>query len=238
MNTRDFLEKIKKARKAIFTANDLVKITNKRKEYLKVYLFRLKKKELIQEVERGKYIISQHPFITASNLIFPSYISFLSAYSYYQITTQIPRIIQVVTLCSKKSLELENYTIKFIKLPARKLFGYHKESFMEKEIFIAEKEKAIIDSLYLPKYCPLDETKAALEVKLDINKLISYALKMNSKVLLKRLGYLLELKNIDIHKRVQKYLNKRYDPLNPFQKKLKKKPGKSEKWRLIINEVF
>lgn len=105
---------------------------------------------------------------------------------------------------------------------------------MEKEVFIADKEKAIVDALYLPKYCPLDETYAALE-EVDITKVVSYALRMRSKVLLKRLGYLLELRGVDIYTQVKKQLNQRYDLLNPFHKRRKQK---SKKWKLIINEVF
>src|SRR3989338_9495950 len=234
MNSRDFLKQIGQLQKPVLTTNDLAKITGYNKNYLKVYLFRLRQKSLITEVERGKYVISQHAFITASNIIFPSYISFLSAYSYYQLTTQMPTTIYVVASTSKNSIILGNYKILFVKFPHLKLFGYHKEKFMGKEVFIAEKEKAIVDSLNLPEYCPVDETYAALEADLDLNKLISYALKMKSIVLLKRLGYLLELRGIDIHNQVRKKLNIRYDLLNPaFGRKGYKK---SIKWKLIINE--
>jgi len=234
MNSRDFLKQISQLRKPVLTTNDLAKITGYGKNYLKVYLFRLKQKNLIIEVERGKYVIPQHAFITASNLVFPSYVSFFSAFSYYQLTTQMPTVIYVVASISKKSIRLDNYNLLFVKFPVSKIFGYHKEKFMGKEVFIAEKEKAIVDSLYLPEYCPVDETYAALEADLDLNKLISYALKMNSIVLLKRLGYLLDLRGIDIHNQVRKKLNIRYDLLNPaFGRKGYKK---SIKWKLIINE--
>ncbi|MEK6937878.1 MAG: hypothetical protein AABX04_02445 [Nanoarchaeota archaeon] len=233
MKSRDFLQQISLLKKPVLTTNDLVKITGYSKSYLKVYLFRLKQKGLILEVERGKYIIPQPAFITASNMVFPSYVSFLSAYSYYQLTTQMPIIIYVVAFNSKKSIKLGEYKIVFVKFPTSKIFGYHKEKFMGKEIFIAEKEKAIIDSLYLPEYCPLDETYIALEADLNLNKLISYALKMNSIVLLKRLGYLLDSRGIDIHNMVRKKLNTRYDLLNPVLGR--KGYKKSLKWRLIIN---
>lgn len=235
MKSEDCIAKLRELHKAVFTLNDIAVITQKEKNYLRVYLFRLKKKGKIREVERGKYVLQQHPFITASNMVFPAYISFLSAYSYYQITTQIPNSIYVVAHSSKKTIFLENYRIQFIKFPAYRLFGYHREKFMEKEVFIADKEKAIVDSLYLPKHCPLDETYNALKEELDLAKLISYALRMHSKVLLKRLGYLLDLRGIDIYTQVKKHLNQRYDLLNPFQKRQKQK---SKKWRLIINEVF
>ena len=234
MNAREFVGQISRLRKPVLTTNDLVKITGYKKNYLKVYLFRLKQKNLIIEVERGKYAVSQPAFITASNLIFPSYISFLSAFSYYQLTTQMPTTVYVVTSISKKSIRFENYKIIFVKFPPSKIFGYHKEKLMGKEVFIAKIEKAIVDSLYLPEYCPLDETYAALEADLNLHKLISYALKMDSIILLKRLGYLLDLKGIDIHTMVRERLNTRYDVLNPAQER--KGYKKSIKWKLIINE--
>lgn len=236
MNSREFLEKVSLLKKSVLTTNDLVKLTGYSKNYLKVYFFRLKQKGLILEVEKGKYALPQQAFITASNLVFPSYISFLSALSYYQLTTQMPVTIYVVAPISKKSIIFGKYKIAFVKFPPIKIFGYHREKFMGKEVFVAEKEKAIIDSLYLPKYCPVSEAYTALEADLDINKLVSYALKMDSIVLLKRLGYLLELRGVDIHNMVRKRLNTRYDLLNPAWGREKHK--KSRKWGLIINEDF
>ncbi|MBI4980535.1 hypothetical protein HZC30_03195 [Candidatus Woesearchaeota archaeon] len=235
MKTTPLIALIKTSKKPVFSFNDLIKITNQKRTYLKLHLFRLKKRGLIHEVERGKYILPQHPYLTASALVFPAYISFLSAYSYYQITTQIPRTIFVVSLRSKKSLELDNYQVDFIKFPSVKLFGYKKEIFEDKYIFIAEKEKALIDSLFLPQYCPLSETHLALEEGFDTEKLCQYALKMDSIVLLKRLGYLLERQGKDVYPLLKNKLNKRYDLLNPQRKKTNKK---DKKWRLIINEVF
>lgn len=232
MKSTELLEKMNELQKPIFTTNDLQKLTGFNKNYLKVYLSRLKQRHLIQEVEKGKYAILNHPFIIASNIIFPSYISFLSAYFYYDVTTQIPKIIQVISPRSKKELKLEECKVQFIKTSSQRIFGYRKEKFMEKYIFVAEKEKAIIDSLYLPRYCPLDETYMALKSNLDIPKLIEYALRMKSIVLLKRLGYLLELHQIDIYDRVKSKLNKRYDYLDPD---LEKKGKKSERWGLVIN---
>lgn len=235
MRSGEFLERIKELQKPVFTSNELQKLTGFDKTYLKVYLFRLKQRQLIREVEKGKYALSLHPFIIASNVIFPSYISFLSAYFYYDLTTQIPKTVQVISPRSKKELQLEEYKVQFIKISPFRIFGYTREKFMEKHIFVAEKEKAVIDSLYLPKYCPLDETYIALKSGVKIDTLIAYALRMDSTVLLKRLGYLLELHGIDIYARIKSKLNRRYDYLDPDQVK---KGKKSERWRLVINTKF
>lgn len=235
MNAREFLEEIHKLKKSVLAFRDIARITGKSGGYLRLFLYRLKQKRLIMEIEKGKYALpGTHPLLVASNAAFPSYISFLSAYSYYSLTTQMPGKALVVSTKSKKSISLGNYRIEFVKFPAKRAFGYKKEDFMGGYIFIAEKEKAVIDSLYLPEYCPIGETMQALGQGMDTAKLVDYALRMDSIVLIKRLGFLLEKNNIDIYEKVRRRINSRYDLLNP----MKRKAGeKNKKWKIVVNEV-
>lgn len=237
MKSEKLIKTLYVLKKPVFAINDIAKIMNKDKAYVKVYLLRLKKRGLIQTSERGKYFLAQNYLLAASHLIYPSYISFLSAYSYYQITKQMPQRIQIVSQCQKKELKLGEYTVQFIKFPQKKFFGYKKETYNDGTLFVAQKEKAIVDSLYLPEYCPLDETYYALDSGTDVEKLLDYALQMDSIVLLKRLGYLLELKGKDIYPKLKNKMNARYDLLNPMLK-ITKKNKTSKKWKLIINEQF
>ena len=116
------------------------------------------------------------------------------------------------------------------------MFGYSKQKFREKYLFLATKEKAIVDSLYLPEQCPMSETFEALRGKeIELPKLIEFALQMDSIVTLKRLGYLLEKRGIDIYPEVKGRLNARYDLLSPLLKRSKDNSGK---WKLNINEDF
>ena len=235
MNERQFINTIKEQNLGILTIPDTARIINKSRKYTVLYLERLEKRKIIKRIEKGKYALQDTPFLViASNLVIPSYISFLSGLSYYHLTTQIPRIIQIATTKSKKRISYENEEIQFINL--RQVFGYDRIRTQYGHIFAGEKEKIIIDSLLLPKYCPINETIYAIkESKLNIRKLIDYSLKMNSIVLIKRLGYALELNNIDIYPKVEKYLNKRYDLLNPY---LPSAGKNNTKWNLKINEVF
>ncbi|MBS3159894.1 hypothetical protein J4436_03835 [Candidatus Woesearchaeota archaeon] len=231
MQALDFLKKIETMKTSVLTLNDISKIINKNKEYSRLYIYRLKKRNIITEIEKNKYTLSDEPYEVASNLIFPSYISFISAYSIYGLTTQIPKTIYIVSSKPKKSLIFNKMTINFVVL--KNVFGYRKMIYKKNYLFVAELEKAIIDSLYLPKFCPISETFEVLKNKIDIEKLLKYALLMNSIVLLKRLGFLLDLISIDISKKVK--INNRYDLLNPY---LKKSKNNSVRWRLNINEVL
>ncbi len=237
MNLLKFVKTLENLEKPVFTVNDVARILGTNREYARLYLHRLKAKGVMEAVERNKYALADtHPYVTATNLAFPSYMSFLTALHYYGATTQIPGIIYIAATRSKKSLALKGYTVDFIKLKKERFFGYTREKFQDRFIFVAEKEKMIIDSLLLPQYCPIDETFKSLDDKeLKTETLIEYGLRMDSIVTLKRLGFLLEIKGIDIHDRLKSMLNMKYDLLNPF---LSKKGDKNSKWRLIINEVF
>jgi len=235
MKSLEFLNQLKDSKSVVFTFSDLVKILGKNEPYTKVFIYRLVKKELLKRLERNKYVVKGiNPFLVASNILFPSYISFLSAYSYYNLTMQLPRTFYIVCLKEKKQLNYDNNTFQFIKFNKLRFFGFKKEMLDNKFIFVAEVEKAILDSLYLPKYCPISETFFALRnAKLDINKLLDYAKRMKSLAVIKRLGYLLEMVGIDASKIKTSFKN--YTLLNPTLQKVGKK---NERWKLIINEVL
>ena len=236
MNLLEFIKTLEGFEKHVFTVNDVAKILGADKDYARLYLHRLKEKGVMEAVERNKYAFAdKHPYVIATNLVFPSYMSFLTALHYYGATTQIPGTIYIAATRSKKSLAIRGYSVEFVKLKKERFFGYTREKFQDKFIFVAEKEKLIIDALFLPRYCPIDETFKIMEDKeVNIDTLIEYGLRMESIVTLKRLGVLLELKGIDIYDRLKYMLNRKYDLLNPF---LPKKGDKNSKWRIILNEV-
>ena len=237
MKTEKFLESLKALKTPVFSFRDLVRISGKNENYCKIFLNRLKAKGFLIKLEKGKYALpNQNPLIVASNIVFPSYISFSSAYYFYASTTQIPATIFVVTIKQKKEIFYEGSSFKFIKFSRKRFFGYRREILEGKTLFVAEIEKAILDSLFLPQYAPIFQTYFALkEAKIDKEKLLEYLKKFDSKMVAKRAGYLLELIGIDFYDELKKFLNKNYELLNPLKKK---SSLKNEKWKLIINEVF
>ena len=185
----------------------------------------------MQFIEKGKYCKENTSEIeVASHLLKPSYISFLSALSILGLTDQIPIEINLVALRQKKSLYFNNYRITFSTFPKKLFFGYTEHD----NIFIAEPEKAILDSLYL-NVVPLEEiVKVLNESDINFDKLIDYALRMDSKILLKRLGYILDSLDIPASRKLVSYINtRRTDVLNPL---LSSGSKRNKKWHLYINE--
>lgn len=164
----------------VFTLEDAVKILHKSNDYAALFLHRCVKMNLIRRAERGLYYLEgrSNEYEVASHVLNPSYVSMISALSFYGLTTQIPNTIYVVS--PKRHRRIENvhgYTIIFRRMKTEMMFGYHKES--NGNIFIADPEKAIVDSIYLNDVDELDHSTLDRPARINIDKLVSYAERTN-----------------------------------------------------------
>lgn len=231
MDFVSFAEQLSRFNLPVFSVNDVVKITRKPRSYCWLFLSRLVLRGKIMRVHRGKYCLKgAEPFEVASNVVFPSYVSFLSALAFHKLTTQIPVEVQVVAARQKKAFEFGGMLITFTKLKKSAMFGFKREG----NILVAEPEKAVIDGLYLPEKMPITEAFNAIKQKeMDVKKLEEYAERLGSVVVKKRLGFLLESAGYETM--LKPRLNTKLDVLNSV---LPKKGRSNAKWRLIINEVL
>ncbi|MDO8740032.1 MAG: hypothetical protein Q7J54_00485 [Candidatus Woesearchaeota archaeon] len=191
----------------------------------------LKKKKIIIKI--GKRLFSfrdVNELVIASNLNFPSYISFWTALNYYGFSDQTPKKIFIAT--TKYTRDVGNF--KYATISKKRFFGYRGLN----GVVIAEKEKAIIDSLLFPKYSGgikeiIKCMKAALN-EIDIKKLIDYAFKAGNKAVLRRLGFILEALNVKSRfiNKLRKKIGKGYEALDPT---LKRKNNLNESWLLDVN---
>jgi len=234
MKAHEFLEILKSSSTSIFTVNDAARILKKSPAYSRLYLHRLKSSKLIFEVERGKYTLSTNPFIVASNIIFPAYVSFLAALSYHKLTTQMPTVLHVVSLKARTPSTYGGARMRFVCFSQKRFFGYNREKMGDSFAFMAEPEKAIIDSLFMPRYCPISESFGAIKTaNISTGVITDYGLRMDSGVVAKRLGYMLEAAGLGDHPALRANQSKRMDALNP---NLPLRGERNHKWNLIINE--
>jgi predicted transcriptional regulator of viral defense system len=212
----------------LFSENDLAKILQKKAEHVKTLLYRLRKQKLVFRVERGKYSAHDDPLIFSSYLYQPSYISLWTALRFYNLTEQLPRTVFVMVPKPKKAIRFMDRDIVFAK--TKHFWGYQKERYDGFEIFMADREKAVIDCLISNKI-PLDEVVKAIEnTGLDVDKLVGYVLKIGGASLAKRAGYLLEESGYDSNPLLS-LVDYNYVPLDPS---LGKTGKKNKKWRLTI----
>jgi len=219
----------------VFSLKIVKEIIKKDNNYTKLVMYRLKKEGFIFEIEKNKYTINRDTMTIASNIIWPSYISCWSALQYHNLTEQLPQIIDVITTRSRKKryINFNNTKIRFIKTKPENFFGYKKEKYGNFNIFIAEKEKALIDAALFKKVSFLEICEMIKKDMDDIsiNLLVNYLIKIKNKALIKRFGFLFDKLNIDVPK-LEKFIDFKYILLDY---NFKTKGRKNRKWRIIEN---
>jgi len=146
--------KIKDITKVIFRYQDVARILKISDESAKVACARFVKQGIIVRLKRNIYISREKwqslsiegKFILANLIQVPSYISLMTALSYYEVTTQVQQdFVESISIYRTKSVEIDKNTFKYSKIKKNLYFGFAKE----KGIFIASPEKAFLDALYL-----------------------------------------------------------------------------------------
>ncbi len=229
MNLYQIKQRLTKQEKSVLTTNEIARILNIKKEIASVYINRAKKKGLIYKIERKKISLTNDPFIVASQLIYPVYISLTSALYLHNLIPQVINSIYLLSPKKRKPIRIFNTDIIFINVNPKFMFGYRKIKKGNSFIMLADLEKTIIDCINFVRYCRLNYLLPAIK-KADIKKLESYLLILNKESLNRRIGYLLDL--VKIKHNIKRNGIVVYK-LNPT---IKKKGDFNKKWYLYINE--
>ncbi len=142
-----------------------------------------------------------------------NYIGYYSALEIHELITQ-PALLEHIVInqtLSKSEITVKDIKFKFIYHNAQHFFGFEDiwiDSYHQAKV--SDLEKTIIDCIFQPEYAGgiIEISKAIYKSKdrIDWNKLKKYISKFYSKAVNKRLGYILEL--LDIQVEIQKYLLK------------------------------
>lgn len=226
MKTLKLLEDLK--RKTVFGVSDIERITLSDRSYAIQILERLVKKNLIKRIRRNAYTVKDNIFLIASNIVYPSYISFWSASYFLGYTEQIVNIVQVACTRKTDTIKFEKYKITFV--PMKHFFGYRKIRTDEGELFVAEDEKLLIDAFLRPDMCGNfnEIEKMFSNTKISEEKITDYLKRTKNLSVIKKVGFLLQkTREIDISEHFA--MDRNYAILNPFSEKWSKTDSK---WRI------
>lgn len=145
---------LKLREKAFFTVSDVAWVFKIKPESAWTLCSRYLKEGIFVRLKKNVYVLEQSwqgwgrdDFLKISNFLqVPSYISFLTALSYYEVTTQVQRdFFESASLKRSREFKVKGVVFNFYKLKKEFYFDFVKK----KDIFIASKEKAFLDSVYL-----------------------------------------------------------------------------------------
>ena len=130
-------------------------------------------KGLLFRVAKGIYALDQDLFLYASYIIPNSYISFNAALYIHKIIDQVLSIIHVVV---PKRVKKKVDGVTFVSLPKKAFFGFESINYRGYSIWVADKEKALIDIMYKFGHMPRNIEK------INKKKLNNYAKLMRLKI--------------------------------------------------------
>jgi predicted transcriptional regulator of viral defense system len=137
-----------------------------------------------------------NPIALAAAAAEPSYVGWWSA-AFHGFTTQKPMTVTVATQRQMPTRTIEGTEVQFIKIAARKFFGFKTYTLYGRTATITDPQKTVIDCIDRPDLAggPAELTRivyTAME-EIDHEKLVTAAMAMKSTALLQRLGFLTDL---------------------------------------------
>ena len=207
---REVVARLAYEKVSIITKEQFDKYFNFPKRVKEKTLFRLKKNGILTTIKRGIYFYSpleSGPAGSSINeflippVLFPKgnyYIGYSTMYNYYGFTDQIFQTMYILNTSLQRAKTISNMRFKMIRISAKRMFGLEKIKIKDTEVIISEKERTLVDLIYFPG--PVGGLKRASEIlqeqvkgrKIDINKLIKYAIKFPNVSIKKRIGFVLE----------------------------------------------
>jgi len=177
MKIFDILKRLEEINKPFYTIADLEKITGFTRKSLYVALNRWVTMGILKKIAQGIYV----PFgkeidveKIASQMYLPNYLSFESALVRYGILNLIPYTITFATPRKTRNYTIDERDVIFRQIKRDLFWGYT----ISGGIYVAEKEKAFLDQIYIAKKgiasVDLEEMNMHL---LSQNKILKYAKK-------------------------------------------------------------
>lgn len=212
---------LEKQGKRIFNFEEAVEIVDTSDSSVANVLHRLKKKNRIEEIQRGIYALNpaksglegdwmESIYLIIDHIVDEYYVGFWSAMNYWDMTEQIPKVNQVALTKRKRDVDYLGQKIKFIKISEKRFFGSVEERVEDKGFLISSLEKTLIDSLTYPQHSGgLYEASKAVwnsREETDWDKVLTFLDRLNVSAVTRRMGYMLEV--LDIEKDVREKLKK------------------------------
>jgi len=234
----------------LFNITDAREILGCSEKVLRVVLWRLASQGRIQRVKRGYYLLiparagyetkwSEHVFAFIDDLLDEYYVGYWTALSYWGMTEQMPRTFFVATTKRKRGFTyLETVPIRFVTINPRKFFGWTTERIGAQKFRVSDREKTIVDSLDLPQHAGgVLEAAKGLGQQLDWVRVAEYADRLGNMTVHKRLGYLVEIFEleppVEVVERLRRGIGSGYSWLDPTAPK--ERFEINSRWRLKVN---
>jgi predicted transcriptional regulator of viral defense system len=218
-------------------------------------LNRLQRKGWIQRLERGLYMIvplaagpertwTEDPFVIAGHLIRPAAIAYWSALHYWNMTEHIPQVIFVQSTARKHKAQafILGAAYRFVLITESRFFGVITQYRNGQPFPISDREKTLIDACHRPDLSGgIALVYQALRTclhQLEWERLDDYLARFGSSAVYKRLGYLIDVGDLNIperEERLERWRTMLKPGISPLEPGVGIAGPINSRWRLKVN---
>lgn len=229
-------------KQAVVTIEDAMRILNVSYDHARQVMHRLARDRWLAPIKGGKYELipaergeyaftDTNALFIGSALVDPYYFTYTTAAFFHGLTTQAGQIVYLATNQGRPGRVLvRDKEYRIVLQPEHKFFGFSVVDAYGSRVNMADLEKTILDSLDQPGYAgDIPEVAGMLRLgktRLDWHRLAAYAVRFQSRSLLQRLGYLVDLLNVGIEPGARETL------LAAVSGKTKCYLGRTRRWNL------
>lgn len=147
-------------------------------------------------------VADTNPLAAGAVLVAPYFYSFGTACTHHGLTEQVFSEVYLACLKQRRPENIRDKRYVFVHVPEPRFFGFEKINALGHAVHMATTERAVLDAIDRPRYAGgIGEVsriiaRAASKVSWDV--LLELAGKWRSSALIQRLGYFLDLHQVDV----------------------------------------
>lgn len=217
-----------RARNAV-TAAELRSMLGTSDAYARFVAHRLVQKGWLERVRPGLYqliraergpegIGDTNPLATGALLVAPYFFSFGTACTHHGFTEQVFSEVYVACRAPKRPVTVRGTRYVFVPIAERRFFGFEATDVLGAQVQMATKERAVFDALDWPRYAggigEVSRIVAKAAKRLSWGAVLELARQWDESAVVQRLGYLLDLHQVEVPLKTRKRLERLVVPGN------------------------
>jgi predicted transcriptional regulator of viral defense system len=173
----------------------------------------LRKKKWLERISGGRYLLipadrgpegipESNMLALGRYLVEPYYFAYVTAAAHYRFTPQSRSTVWIATTKTVSNLHLRGTFFRFVRLVARKFFGYRPTQVFEEEVNLSDPEKTVLDCVDRPENAGGigEVTRIIVNAtrRLNWDLFCEYASRFKSVATIQRFGYLAQTLGVEI----------------------------------------
>ena len=239
--------------KVMFRHVDVAEITGLKPNSVRTLVAGLVDRGIATRIKRGLFILVPfelgsereyigNPYVVARELAGGGqyYLSHASAMDIHRMVTQPQLVVYTTTPKAIRPKVVMGTEFRFVQCQPKHYFGFVEDWVTKTErVRVSDLERTVIDGLKQSEYCGgFTELAKGFWMRRDdmgIERLVDYALRLNVGAVVRRLGFLIELFDMDAAVQVERLQARLTDTFQLLDPMMPTEGRKLSRWRLRLN---